>query len=88
MEEEAIAMPFGGRPGEIEDTGNMYDGESSWEDVARYGTSSDTVRHNEGEHIQEAGNDVEQIPYRKGRDGVFYQDLLGSDDDRPPGGPV
>lgn len=88
VEELTIAMPFGGVPGEDNATGNMYDGEDSWEDVARYGTSSDTVRHDEGEHIQEAGDSVEKIPYRRDRDGVFYQDLQGRDDEGPPGGPV
>ncbi|MGD0152635.1 MAG: TraR/DksA C4-type zinc finger protein [Thermacetogeniaceae bacterium] len=88
VEELAIAMPFGGVPGESNSTGNMYDGEDSWRDVARYGTSSDTVRHDEGEQSQEAGSNVEKIPYRRDRDGTFYQDLRARDDEGPPGGPV
>lgn len=88
VEELAIAMPFGGVPGEDNSAGNTYDGEDSWRDVARYGTSSDTVRHDEGEQIQEAGSDVEKIPYRRDRDGGFYQDLRARDDEGPPGGPV
>lgn len=88
VEEQAIAMPFGGVPGEGNSEGNMYDGEDSWEDVARYGTSSDTVRHDEGEHIQDVGDSVEKIPYKRGRDGVFYQDLQGENDEGSPGGPV
>ena len=73
VEEQVISMPFGGVPGD-DSTGNEYDGEDSWGDVARYGTSSDTVRHSEDQHLHDADGDVEEIPYRRGRDGVFYQE--------------
>ncbi len=88
VEELVIAMPFGGVPGEDDSTGNEYDGEDSWGDVARYGTSSDTVRHSEDQHLHDADGDVEKIPYRRDRDGVFYQDLRGRDDEEPPGAEV
>lgn len=89
VEEQVIAMPFGGIPGSDNSEDNMYDGEDSWEDVARYGTSSDTVHHDEGENIQDAGGNVDLIPYyRSRRDGVFYQDQKGRNDESHPGGPV
>ncbi len=88
VEEQVIAMPFGGVPGGDNSENNMYDGKDSWEDVAGYGTSSDTVSHDENENVQEAGDSVDKIPYRRSRDGILYQDLLGRDDERPPGGPV
>ncbi len=88
VEEQVISMPFGGIPGADGSTGNEYDGEDSWGDVARYGTSSDTVHHSEAQHLHDADGDVEKIPYRRDRDGVFYQDLRGRDDEGPPGGPA
>lgn len=88
VEEQVISMPFGGIPGEDDSTGNEYDGEDSWRDVARYGTSSDTVRHSEDQHLHDADTDVEKIPYQRDQDGVFYQDLQGRDDEGPPGGPA
>jgi YteA family regulatory protein len=88
VEEQVISMPFGGIPGEDDSTGNEYDGEDSWGDVARYGTSSDTVCHSEDQHLHDADNDVEKIPYQRDQDGVFYQDLQGRDDEGPPGGPA
>ena len=84
VEEQVISMPFGGVPGEDDSTGNEYDGEDSWGDVARYGTSSDTVRHSEDQHLHDADSDVEKIPYRRGRDGMFYQDQRGRNDEGPP----
>jgi YteA family regulatory protein len=84
VEEQVVSMPFGGIPGEDDSTGNEYDGEDSWGDVARYGTSSDTVRHSEDQHLHDAEGDVEKIPYRRDRDGIFYQDLQGREDEGPP----
>jgi YteA family regulatory protein len=53
------------------DGDDRSDGEEFWFDVARYGTSSDTVRHDEEEHTRDADS-VEDMPYRRGRDGVSY----------------
>ena len=75
-------MPFGGAPGDHY-MGKEFDGEDSWASVARFGTSSDTVRHSEGENIQDAGNSVEKIPYYR-EDGIFYSDMQGRDDEGPP----
>ncbi len=82
VEEQVISMPFGGAPGDHY-MGKEFDGEDSWVSVARFGTSSDTVRHSEGENIQEAGNSVEKIPYYR-EDGIFYSDMQGRDDEGPP----
>jgi YteA family regulatory protein len=88
VEEQVISMPFGRIPGDEGSTDSEYDGEDSWGDVARYGSSSDTVRHSEDRHLHDQDGDVEKIPYRRDRDGVFYQDLRGRDDDGPPAAEV
>jgi YteA family regulatory protein len=84
VEEQVVSMPFGGIPGVDDSTGNAYDGEDSWGDVARYGTSSDTVRHSEGQHLHDSDDDVEEMPYRRDEDGIIYQDRRGRDDESPP----
>lgn len=100
VEEEVIMLPFGGFPGDrLTDVRNvedklMYDGEDSWQEVARYGTSSDLVHGElgvpppEAEEKRGAVEDIESLPYWRGRDGMFYQDFRGRDDEERPGGPV
>jgi len=99
VEEQVIRPPFGWAPEEVyrEDMAReriIYDGEDSWQDVARYGTSSDVahgeprVTFPEAEEQQGIVEDVESIPYWRGKNGVFYKDFRGRDDEEKPGGPV
>ncbi len=99
--EEAVVMPpYGGFPEHrflldenIEDR-IMYDGEDAWQEVARYGTSSDVVHGELGnppaqaEEKRGAVEDIDSIPYWRDREGAFYQDFRGRDDEERPGGPV
>ncbi len=98
IEEDVIAPPFGGfmhdsspqELGEAEDD-NMFDGEDTWQAVARYGTAEspqdigNVVDYNhmyiDFDEDQGAVEDVEQIPYEKNVDGMFYQDFDGEDDE-------
>jgi YteA family regulatory protein len=72
VEEDFLAPPFG-RPFNDTTGDNMYDGEDAWQDVSRYGTSSDEV----DEEDRPAVEDVDGIPYEIGEDGVIYQDFNG-----------
>ncbi|MDS1029613.1 TraR/DksA C4-type zinc finger protein [Bacillota bacterium LX-D] len=69
--------------GDAEDD-NAYDGEDAWQEVARYG-SSDTLSDNPNtsnypdiypDSDEDIGftEDVDHIPYEKGKDGVIYED--------------
>ncbi|TLN00160.1 conjugal transfer protein TraR [bacterium] len=98
IEEDVIAPPFGGfmhdsspkELGESEDD-NMFDGEDSWQAVARYGTAEspqdigNVVDYNhmyiDFDEDQGPVEDVEQIPYEKNVDGMIYQDFDGEDDE-------
>lgn len=72
LEEDFLAPPFGRTFNDA--TGdNMYDGEDAWQDVARYGTSSDEVDEEDRATVE----DVDEIPYEVGEDGVIYQDFNG-----------
>jgi len=79
VEEDFLAPPFGRTFNDA--TGdNMYDGEDAWQEVSRYGTSSSEERgHDEvDEEDRAAVEDVDDIPYEIGEDGVIYQDFNGS----------
>ncbi|GAW92602.1 TraR/DksA C4-type zinc finger protein [Calderihabitans maritimus] len=72
----------------------MYDGEDAWQDVARFGTS-DTPQ--DAPHARDypavypdfdedrgVVQDVEGIPYFKGADGIFYENVYGQDNEEAP----
>lgn len=98
IEEDVIAPPFGGfmhdsspvEPGEAEDD-NMFDGEDTWQAVARYGTAEtpqdigNVVDYNhmyiDFDEDVGAVEDVEQIAYEKNVDGMIYKDFDGEDDE-------
>lgn len=78
--------------GDAEDN-NFFDGEDAWQQVARWGTSEtpqDISVHGitDFDHMyvdadENLGTtqDVESIPYEKDKDGMFYQDFNGQDDE-------
>ncbi|MZP29011.1 yteA family sporulation protein [Heliobacterium undosum] len=72
----------------------MFDGEDTWQILAQYG-SSDTPSDIEftpeypkiaPNHFERVGGTeaIEMIPVEKGKDGVFYQDMDGVDDEEGP----
>ena len=93
IEEEVIAPPFGGFMHDDVEDGNMFDGEDTWQAVARFGTSEtpqDIGVHGvtDYDHMYIDADEnvgtverVEQIPYEKNLDGTNYQDFDGEDDE-------
>lgn len=100
IEEDVISPPFGGfmhddsefELGDSQDD-NMFDGEDTWQSVARFGTSEtpqDISVHGvtdydhmylDADENQGTVERVEQIPYEKNVDGMIYQDFDGEDDE-------
>ncbi len=100
IEEDVIVPPFGGLThddsefelGDAEDE-IMFDGEDTWQSVARFGTSEtpqDISVHGvtDYDHMYVDADEnvgtverVEQIPYEKNVDGMIYQDFDGEDDE-------
>lgn len=103
IEEDVIVPPFGGIThdsspedlGDAEDE-NMYDGEDTWQEVARYGTSETPSDDPNAWHFPDVYYDydedvgfvenVDHIPYKIDEDGIIYEDLSGRDDEGPPHG--
>ncbi len=100
IEEDVISPPFGGfmhdtsekELGDAEDE-IMFDGEDTWQAVARFGTSEtpqdisvngitdfDHMYVDADENVGTVER-VEQIPYEKNVDGMIYQDFDGEDDE-------
>lgn len=99
IEEDVISPPFGGylhddAPGEG-DSGNLtvFDGEDSWQEVARFGTSetpqdlsTNNIRKFNEMYVdsdEDVGftEDVDHIAYEKDIEGRIYQDFDGKDDE-------
>lgn len=89
VEEGVVMPPFGGFAEDrlYSEQKVEFDGEDSWQAVARYGTSSDVVKGEMGLPFTETGEDVgvvedvESIPYYRDSDGVIYRDYRGKDDE-------
>jgi YteA family regulatory protein len=94
IEEYVVAPPFGKHGYDLEDrakqAGTGYDGEDAWQEVARFGEhaeGSGAGSYYGGLDLDESRGSVEavdEIPYFKGADGMFYEDLSGLDDEDPP----
>lgn len=93
VEEGVVMPPYGGFPEDRLYTEQEveFDGQDSWQAVARYGNSSDVVKGELGLPLTEAGEDlglvedVESVPYYRDPDGTIYRDYRGKDDERTPG---
>lgn len=90
VEEQVIPFPFGGTRRE----NNAFDGEDSWQAVARYGTSEspsdigsvddyDDVYINSNEAIGTT-EDYEAIAAHKDKDGQLYKSFAGENDEDSP----
>jgi len=75
--------------------GAGYDGEDAWQEVARY--SETTEEWSRGgsyygdsrlDRVEDRGavEEVDNIPYEVGEDGVIYKNFRGLDDESPPHG--
>ncbi|WP_051688225.1 TraR/DksA C4-type zinc finger protein [Desulfofalx alkaliphila] len=81
VEEEVLLAPFE-RSFNDNTEKNFYDGEDTWQEVARHGTSYEIDPEYEVDSIdpegdqgqvQGAAEEVENIPYELGDDGMFYE---------------
>jgi len=91
VEEEVLGKPFA-RTFTDDPEAVGYDGEDAWREVARYSETNDewsrggtyygysTFDPNEGRGTE----DVDDIPYEVGDDGVIYKSFSGIDDESPP----
>ncbi|MCL6560234.1 MAG: TraR/DksA C4-type zinc finger protein [Firmicutes bacterium] len=92
VEEDVLGKPFArtfvDASGDI-----MYDGEDAWQEVARYSETTDEwsrggsyYGYSEFDIVEDRGavEEVDNIPYEVGDDGVFYKDFRGTDDESAP----
>ncbi|MGI6226425.1 MAG: TraR/DksA C4-type zinc finger protein [Peptococcales bacterium] len=101
IEEQVIMPPFGGESNNTFDNKlgqgidlNEFDGEDSWQAVAKFGTSESPSDIGSGlnynniyyDYDEDVGivERYEQIPVYKDEDGHFYQDFEGLDDESVP----
>ncbi|NPV26628.1 MAG: conjugal transfer protein TraR [Firmicutes bacterium] len=93
VEEDVVELPFGQRNYDLEgEPGvSMYDGEDAWQEVARYSEHAWFSRAGAyygpiGMEEEDVGavEDVEKIPYVRGKDGMLYKDFRGLDDEDIP----
>ncbi|MDD3652772.1 MAG: TraR/DksA C4-type zinc finger protein [Desulfotomaculaceae bacterium] len=92
VEEEVLGKPFA-RTFSDDPEAIGYDGEDAWREVAHYSETTDEWSRggtyygysitNPDQDRNEA-EDVDNIPYQVGADGVFYKDFSGIDDDSAP----
>ncbi|MDO7786200.1 TraR/DksA C4-type zinc finger protein [Desulforamulus aquiferis] len=92
-EEDVLENPFSRSWKDKDEDGyTAFDGEDSWEEVA--GWNEHAARSQAGayygdtevEEEEDVGfvQEIENIPYEVGDDGVFYKDFRGIDDDKSP----
>jgi YteA family regulatory protein len=91
-EEDVLARPFA--RSFMDDSGNIeYDGEDAWQEVARYSETTDEwsrggsyYGYSDYDIVEDRGSvdEVDNIPYEVGDDGVFYKNFRGKDDESPP----
>ena len=91
VEEEALGIPFA-RTFKDDTDEIEYDGEDAWQDVTRYSETTDEWSRGGSYYgysdfdIERKGEveDVDNIPYEVGDDGMFYKNLRGVDDEDAP----
>ncbi len=91
VEEEALGVPFARTFKEDTDAVG-YDGEDAWQEVANYSETTDEWSRGGSYYgysdfsIERKGEveDVDNIPYEVGDDGIFYKNFRGVDDEKAP----
>ncbi|MDD4170177.1 MAG: TraR/DksA C4-type zinc finger protein [Desulfotomaculaceae bacterium] len=92
VEEEVLGKPFA-RTFTDDPEAVGYDGEDAWREVANYSETTDewsrggayygySITHPDQD--RNGTEDVDNISYRVGADGIFYKDFSGVDDDSAP----
>lgn len=92
VEEDVLGRPFA--RAFKDSTGDiMYDGEDAWQEVARYSEATDEwsrggsyYGYSDFDIDDDRGSveEVDNIPYETGDDGVFYKNFRGVDDENAP----
>ena len=91
-EEDVLGKPFA-RTFTDASGAIIYDGEDAWQDVARYSETTDEwsrggsyYGYSEFDIVEDRGavEEVDNIPYEVGDDGVFYKNFRGADDESSP----
>lgn len=90
-EEDVLETPFSRSWKDHEDY-NAFDGEDTWETLARWNEHADRSQagsyYGDEEMIleehQETFTDPDSVPYEVGEDGVIYESFGGVDDERSP----
>ena len=94
VEEDVLGKPFA-RTFTDASGAIIYDGEDAWQEVARYSETTDEwsrggsyYGYSEFDIVEDSGavEEVDNIPYEVGEDGVFYKNFRGLDDENPPQG--
>lgn len=91
VEEEALSPPFARTFNDDTDSVG-YDGEDAWQEVANYSETTDEWSRGGSYYgysdfdIERRGEveDVDNIPYEVGNDGVYYKNFRGVDDEKAP----
>ncbi len=92
VEEEVLGKPFAGTLNDASEN-IRYDGEDAWQEVARYSETTDEwsrggsyYGYSEFDQAKDRGavEDIDNIPYEVGADGVIYKNFRGRDDERAP----
>jgi len=92
VEEEVLGKPFA-RTFTDDSEAVGYDGEDAWREVARYSETTDEWSRGGAyygysifnpDEDRDAMEDVDNIPYEVGDDGVFYKNFRGTDDESGP----
>lgn len=89
VEEEAIGTPFA-RTFDDDTDAVGYDGEDAWQEVAHYSETTDEWSRGGSYYgysdldVERKGavEDVDNIPYEVGEDGMFYKNFRGVDDEK------
>ncbi len=91
VEEEVLSPPFARTFNDHTDA-VVYDGEDAWQEVAHYSETTDEWSRGGSYYgysdfdIERKGEvlDVDDIPYEKGDDGLYYKKFRGVDDEEAP----
>lgn len=94
VEEDVLNIPFARSfTDDAENENVAYDGEDAWQEVARYSETTDEwsrggsyYGYSDFDIVEDMGavDEVDNIPYEVGEDGVIYRDFNGSDDEVGP----
>ena len=78
IEEEVLTYPFERTFNDNKDK-NFYDGGDTWQEIARHSLSYETAPEWDQRQAQGGVEEVENIPYETGDDGVFYESFHPTD---------